>query len=75
MDGKRFFLDTAFVLAILNRKDLLHSLAKTVLLQVRSAQEVWLHDGIIIEIGNALAYINRAAAVNFIQRSYMTARH
>ena len=48
MDGERFFLDTAFVLAILNKKDPFHSLAKTLLLRVRAAQEVWLHDGIPI---------------------------
>jgi uncharacterized protein len=70
MNGDRFFMDTAFVLAVVNPKDTFHEAAKALLPRVRAAREVWLHDGILIEVANGLAGRNRSAAVDFIENSY-----
>lgn len=72
MNADRFFMDTAFVLALLNPKDSFHHEAKALIPRVRRAREVWLHDGILIEVGNSLAAKDRQAAVDFIERIYKT---
>lgn len=67
MTRERLFLDTAFIQALLNPRDDLHSRAKTLFPQIRTAKEVWLTEAIIAEVGNALSTFNRAGAVQFIQ--------
>ena len=71
MKADRFFLDTAYVLALLNQKDTYHNQAKTMLSSMHSAQ-VWLTEAVLIEIANALASSNRSAAVAFINSCYVT---
>ena len=66
MKPTRFFLDTAFVQALLNRNDQYHRIAKSRLNELRTAKEVWTTEAILIEIGNALSVAQRAAAVRFI---------
>ncbi len=73
MNSDRFFMDTAFVLALLNSKDAFHKSAKEFFFWIRSAQEVWLHDGILIEVANGMSDKNRLAAADFIDRAYKTA--
>jgi hypothetical protein len=41
MSRERLFLDTAYVLALLNARDQFHGLALALLPQVRQAAEVW----------------------------------
>ena len=41
MKSTRLFLDTAFVQALLNRKDQYHKIAKARLSELRTAKEVW----------------------------------
>ena len=72
MKANRFFLDTAYVLALLNQKDTYHNQAKTMLSSMHSAREVWLTEAVLIEIANALASSNRSAAVAFINSCYVT---
>ncbi len=72
MKTNRFFLDTAYVLALLNPNDIYHKQAKALLLSMQSAQEVWITEAVLIEIGNALARSNRSAAVAFINSCYVT---
>jgi predicted nucleic acid-binding protein len=72
MKAKRFFLDTAYVLALLNPKDTYHKYAKKMLPSMHSAREVWLTEAVLIEIANALASSNRSAAVAFISSCYIT---
>ena len=67
-----FFLDTAYVLALLNPNDVYHQQAKALLPSVRIAQEVWITEAILVEIGNALARSNRSVAVAFINSCYIT---
>lgn len=73
MNADRFFMDTAFVLALLNPKDPFHDEAKALIPRVKAAREVWLHDGILIEVANSLAGKDRQAAADFIERVYKTA--
>lgn len=72
MNASRFFLDTAYVLALLNPNDIHHQQAKALLHSVRVAHEVWITEAILVEIGNALARSNRSAAVAFINSCYVT---
>ena len=72
MKANRFFLDTAYVLALLNPKDTYHKYAKALLPSIHSAREVWLTEAVLIEIANALASSNRSAAVAFINSCYVT---
>ena len=45
MNGTRFFLDTAYVLALFNPHDVYHEQAKALLPSVRVAHEVWISIG------------------------------
>jgi len=72
MKTNRFFLDTAYVLALLNQKDTYHKQAKAMLPSMHSAHEVWLTEAVLIEVANALASSNRSAAVAFINSCYFT---
>lgn len=71
MKPTRFFLDTAFVQALLNKNDQYHRIAKLRLNELRTAKEVWITEAILIEIGNALSVAHRAA-VRFINQCYAT---
>jgi len=72
MKENRFFLDTAYVLALLNPNDIYHKQARALLPSMHSAHEVWVTEAILIEIGNALARSDRFAAVDFINSCYIT---
>jgi hypothetical protein len=70
MSGERIFLDTAFIQALLNRKDSLHEIAKRVWPRIQNARETLITEAIIVEVCNALAAIDRAAAVAFVRGIY-----
>lgn len=70
--GERIFLDTAFVLALLNRRDQYHLKAKSLLARLQAASEIWLSEAILIEIGDGLAAVNRQGASDFIRNCYTT---
>ena len=72
MADRRVFLDTAFIQALLNQRDQYHSQAKALLPRVREAQEVWVTEAILVEVGNALAAYDREAAARFIRQCYQT---
>jgi hypothetical protein len=72
MNDARFFLDTAYVLALLNPHDCYHKQAKALLPSVRDAHKVWITEAVLVEIGNALARSNRSAAAAFITSCYVT---
>ena len=72
MNESRFFLDTAYVLALLNPHDSYHKRAKALLPSVRVAHEVWITEAVLVEIGNALSRSNRSTAVAFINSCYVT---
>jgi predicted nucleic acid-binding protein len=72
MNGRRVFLDTAFVLALHARADQHHQRAVKWLQAVRQAREVWTTEAVLIEVGNAFSASNRAWAVNFNRDLYRT---
>lgn len=67
MSSERFFLDTAYILALLNARDHYHETARAFFPRMRTAQEVWVTEAILIEVGNILARSNRAEAAAFIR--------
>jgi predicted nucleic acid-binding protein len=72
MSRERLFLDTAFIQALLNRRDQYHDQALAIFPRVRSAVEVWVTEAVLIEVGNALSDVDRMAAARFIERCYHT---
>ena len=72
MKATRFFIDTAYVLALLNPNDIYHQQAMAMLPAMHSAREVWITEAVLIEIGNALSRSNRIAATAFINSCYVT---
>jgi len=72
MTQDRFLLDTVFVQALLNRRDQYHAQARALLPRVQNAAEVWITEAVLVEIGNALSALDRAAAVQFIRQCYCT---
>ena len=72
MNHDRLFLDTAFIQALLNDRDDYHNIAKSLFPKVRNAQEVWITESILTEVGNALSATNRTGAVQFINQCYQT---
>lgn len=67
---KRLLLDTAYIQAILNRRDEYHDAAINLFRQVASAQEVWITEAVLIEAANALSRINRQGIADFIRAAY-----
>lgn len=72
MNASSFFMDTAYVLALLNQNDKYHEKAKAILPKTRFAEEVYITETVIIEIGNSLARSNRSVAIAFIESLYNT---
>lgn len=72
MSTERFFLDTAYVQALLNARDQYHRPAQALFPRVRDANEVWVTEAVLTEVGNALARSHRADTVTFIDRCYTT---
>ena len=73
MNLERFFLDTAYVQALVNPRDRYHDVAQSLFPRVRVASEVWVTEAVLVEIGNALARTRRKEAAAFIHRCYATA--
>jgi predicted nucleic acid-binding protein len=74
MSGERIFLDTAYIQALLNRKDWLHNAAIGAFPRIQAAREAFVTEAIIVEVCNALASINRQAAVRFARGCYDDSR-
>jgi len=74
MEVVRFFMDTAYVLALLNPRDEHHKEAKRLLPRLRGAQEVWVTESVLTEVGNALSGLNRKAACGFIDKCFATGK-
>ena len=73
MNCDRLFLDTAFIQALLNPRDDYHTIAKALFQKVRNnAQQIWITEAILTEIGNALSASHRSEAIKFINQCYQT---
>jgi hypothetical protein len=69
MIGDRLFLDTAFVVALLNPKDALHEKAKANFAAVKKAREVWTTEAVLTEIGNAFGASRRPFPTSWLSRA------
>jgi predicted nucleic acid-binding protein len=47
MKTTRFFLDTAYILALLNPNDIYHKQARAMLPSMNSAREVWITEAVL----------------------------
>jgi uncharacterized protein len=65
MSGERIFLDTAYIRALLNRRDSLHDAATHIWPRIRAAREAVITEAILVEVCNGLASTARKAAVDF----------
>ena len=65
----RVFLDTSFVQALFSRRDE-HPNRAIALRSSLEAATIWTTEAVLFEIGNALATLNREAAVEFIEDAY-----
>jgi predicted nucleic acid-binding protein len=72
MKRERFFIDTVFIQALLNRQDQYHQKALAFFPRLRTSAEVWVTEAILVEVGNALSATHRGAAVQFIEQCYLT---
>jgi predicted nucleic acid-binding protein len=70
--GDRLFLDTAFVIALLNPADQYHPVARRLAGRLRAADEVWVTEAVLTEIGDGLAAADRRDVVDFIEETYRT---
>lgn len=74
MSEERILMDTAFVLALLDKNDEHHGKAKDLFPRARAARELWTTEAILVEIGNGSSRIpnHRQKAFTFI-RQYQAA--
>ncbi|HEX6809793.1 MAG TPA: PIN domain-containing protein [Gemmatimonadaceae bacterium] len=70
ISGRALFLDTWFVLALLNADDEHHAQALGRLADIEAAMDVVVSEAVLTEIANALADHNRQAAFRFIRHCY-----
>jgi predicted nucleic acid-binding protein len=71
MKDERIFLDTWYIIALLNPRDAHHALAVRLLPRIRSARELIVSELVISEICDGLARSGRARAATFA-RSCLT---
>lgn len=70
MSRRRFYLDTSFVVGLLNPRDEMHAAARRLYGAVRSAEEVWLTEAVLVENGNGLPSVDRGRAGAFLEQCY-----
>ncbi len=70
MSNERIFMDTAFVQALVDRRDQFHQKAQKFELLIQQADEIWITETILSEIGDALSAIDRLGAAQFIDFCY-----
>src|SRR5436190_2112959 len=68
MNEDRLFLDTSFVLALLDRRDQYHARALVFVPRIEAARALWITEAILIELANALSAADRSAAMRFIEQ-------
>ncbi len=67
MSRERFFLDTAFIQALLNPRDPYHVIAQAMLPRTKKAIMNWVTEAVLAEVADALSAVDRSEAVRFIK--------
>ena len=65
MSGERIFLDTWFILALLNARDAYHTLAHSLWPRTKAAHQLVTTEAVLVETCNGLARFNRDGAATF----------
>jgi uncharacterized protein len=74
MSGERIFIDTWYVVALLNARDAYHRQAINLLPRVRSAAQLVTTEAVLVEICNGLASKNRSGATTFVKTCFSDPR-
>lgn len=64
--NKRVFIDTSFIIAILNPNDQYNKIAQKYIQDLFQDYEVWTSEAVLFELGNAFAKTNRELVNKFI---------
>lgn len=67
MARERILLDTVYIQGLLSTADQYHAAAVAALPRVEKAEEIFITEAVITEVCNALAAINRKAAMRFVR--------
>ena len=70
MNKREIFLDTSFVVAIINNDDQFHKAALDLEKNLKTSATVWITEAILIEIGNTFSKSNKNQVSDFIQYCY-----
>jgi uncharacterized protein len=68
------FLDTSFVVAIINIDDTLHQAAVKLEKELKQYSHIWITEAILFEIGNSFSKSNKEQVARFIQYCYESSR-
>lgn len=71
MTPDRVFLDTAFILGLINRDDQYHATSRRLHPVLRSAR-IWTTESVLTEVGNACGFSHRQEAGLFVDRLFTT---
>ena len=74
MNKKGVFLDTSFVVAIINADDALHQAALSLEEDLKQYSHIWITEAILFEIGNSFSKNNKEQVAQFIQYCYDSPR-
>ena len=74
MNKREIFLDTSFVVAIINNDDQFHKAALDLEKDLKTYVAVWITEAILIEIGNTFSKSNKGPVSDFIQYCYKSPR-
>jgi predicted nucleic acid-binding protein len=69
---QRLLLDTIFIQSLLSKADQNRVRAIGWAKHLRNVREVWVTEAVLVDVGNALSALNRAAAVRSIDEAYRT---
>ncbi|MDO8871570.1 MAG: PIN domain-containing protein [Methanoregula sp.] len=72
MNKREIFLDTSFVVAIINNDDQFHKAALNLEKDLKTYVAVWITEAILIEIGNTFSKSNKGQVSDFIQYCYVS---
>jgi uncharacterized protein len=64
--NKRVFVDTSYIIAILNPNDQYNKIAQEYIQDLFQDYEVWTSEAVLFELGNAFAKTNRELVTRFV---------
>ena len=71
--NEQLFLDTSFIQAVLNKRDQYRESALRFVPLLQTANELWITEAVLVEVGNAFSRLDRLAATQFIAQCYRQA--